>query len=86
MPENTKNSTLIGIALIALILLTRTSHFGTSVLLPDATIAALFLTGIFMKKLRWLAISIVVAFAVDFYALGFAGVSDYCHFFRLYWD
>ena len=78
MPENTKNLTLIGIALVALILLTRTSHFGTSVLLPDATIAALFLTGIFMKKLRWLAISIVVAFAVDFYALGFAGVSDYC--------
>ena len=78
MPENTKNSTLIGIALIALILLTRTSHFGTSVLLPDATIAALFLTGILMKKLRWLAISMVVAFAVDFYALGFAGVSDYC--------
>ena len=31
-----------------------------------------------MKKVRWLAIAIAVAFAVDFYALGFAGVSDYC--------
>ena len=78
MTSNKQNFTLIGIILIGLILLTRTSHFGTSVLLPDATIAALFLTGILMKKLRWLATSIVVAFAVDFYALGFAGVSDYC--------
>lgn len=78
MSLKTQNSTWIGIALIALILLTRSSHFGTSFLFPDATLAVLFLTGIFMQKLRWLAIAIAVAFAVDFYALGFAGVSDYC--------
>jgi hypothetical protein len=78
MSSKTQNSTLIGIALIALILFTRSSHFGTSFLLPDATLAVLFLTGILMKKVRWLAIAIAVAFAVDFYALGFAGVSDYC--------
>lgn len=78
MSSKTQNSTLIGIALIALILLTRSSHFGTSFLLPDATLAALFLTGMLMRKVRWLAIAIAVAFAVDFYALGFAGVSDYC--------
>ena len=78
MSSKTQNSTLIGMALIALILLTRSSHFGTSFLLPDATIAALFLTGMLMQKLRWLAIAIAVAFAVDFYALGFAGVADYC--------
>ena len=78
MSSKPQNSTLIGMALIALILLTRSSHFGTSFLLPDATIAALFLTGMLMQKVRWLAIAISVAFAVDFYALGFAGVSDYC--------
>lgn len=78
MPSKTQNSTFIGMALIALILLTRSSHFGTSFLLPDATIAALFLTGMLMQKLRWLAIAIAVAFAVDFCALGFAGVADYC--------
>jgi hypothetical protein len=78
MPSKTQNSTLIGIALIALILLTRSSHFGSSFLLPDASIAAFFLTGMLMKKLPWLAIAITVAFAVDFYVLGFAGVSDYC--------
>jgi hypothetical protein len=78
MSLKTQNSTLIGMALIALILLTRSSHFGTSFLLPDATIAALFLTGMLMQKVRWLAIGIAVAFAVDFYALGFAGVADHC--------
>ena len=78
MSSKTQNSTLIGIALIALILLTRSSHFGTNFLLPDATLAALFLTGMLMQKVRWLAIAITIAFAVDFYALGFAGVSDYC--------
>lgn len=78
MSLKTQNSTLIGMALIALILLTRSSHFGTNFLLPDATLAALFLTGMLMQKVRWLAIAIVIAFAVDFYALGFAGVSDYC--------
>ena len=78
MYSKTQNSTLIGMALIALILLTRSSHFGASFLLPDATIAALFLTGMLMQKVRWLAIAITVAFAVDFYALDFAGVSDYC--------
>ena len=78
MSLKTQNSTWLGMVLIALILLTRSSHFGTSFLLPDASLAALFLIGIFMQKVRWLAIAIVVAFAVDFYALGFAGVSDYC--------
>ncbi len=78
MSSKTQNSTLIGMALIALILLTRSSHFGTSFLLPDATIAVLLLTGMLMQKVRWLAIAISVAFAVDFYALGFAGVADYC--------
>ena len=78
MSSKTQNSTLIGMALIALILLTRSSHFGTSFLLPDATLAALFLTGMLMQKVRWLAITVAVAFAVDFYALGFAGVADYC--------
>ena len=78
MTSNKQSSTLIGIVLIGLILLTRSSHFGNNFLLPDATLAALFLTGMLIKKVRWLVIAISLAFAVDFYALGFAGVSNYC--------
>jgi hypothetical protein len=78
MASKSQNSTLIGIGLTAIIILTRSSHFGTNFLLPDATLAALFLIGMLMKKIRWLTIAICVAFTVDFYALGFAGISDYC--------
>ena len=72
-----QNSTWVGFALVGMILLTRTSHFGTAFLLPDATLAALFLIGMLMQKVRWLAIAILVAYAVDFYVLGFVGISDY---------
>ena len=73
-----QHSQWISLALIALILMTRSSHFGTHVHLPDATLAALFIGGLTRLNMRWLALAITVAFAVDFYALGFAGVSDYC--------
>jgi len=77
MLKNQK-SLLIGLAFFAAILLTRSSHFGTSVALPDATLAVLFIGGLLRFNLRWLVATIAVAFAVDFYAVGIAGVSDYC--------
>jgi len=77
MLKNQK-SLWIGSALFAAILLTRSSHFGTSVALPDATLAVLFIGGLLRFNLRWLAATIAVAFAVDFYAVGVVGVSDYC--------
>ena len=77
MLKNQK-SLWIGSVLFAAILLTRSSHFGTSVALPDATLAVLFVGGLLRFNLRWLAATIAVAFAVDFYAIGIAAVSDYC--------
>jgi hypothetical protein len=68
----------LGAGLIGLILLTRTNHFGDSVYLPDATLAGLFLGGLLIARTGWLALAIVTAFAMDFYAIGFKGVSDYC--------
>lgn len=67
-----------GAGLIGLILLTRTNHFGDNVYLPDATLAVLFLGGLLIKRAGWLGLAIVAAFGMDFYALGFKGVSDYC--------
>ncbi|MFM9836000.1 MAG: hypothetical protein ACKVOA_07840 [Methylophilaceae bacterium] len=67
-----------GSSLISLILLTRMSHFGYHVYLPDATLAALLLGGLLIQSKRWLGLAIACAFAMDFYALGFKGVSDYC--------
>lgn len=73
-----QNSILVGSILIALILLTRTNHFGDSVYLPDATLAVLFLGGLLITRSSWLGLAIIVAFGMDFYALGFKGISDYC--------
>ncbi|MFA6041888.1 MAG: hypothetical protein WC733_10340 [Methylophilus sp.] len=67
-----------GAGLIGLILLTRTNHFGDSSYLPDATLAVLFLGGLLVTRSSWLALAIAAAFSMDFYALGFKGVSDYC--------
>lgn len=76
---STKQSpTWLALVLLAAILLTRTNHFGSSVHLPDATLAALFFGGLMTLNLRWFALAIFAAFGMDFYALGFAGVSDYC--------
>ena len=66
------------VALIASIVLTRTQHFGSDVYLPDATLAALLLGGILVNARAWLALAILTAFAMDAYALGWKGVSDYC--------
>jgi hypothetical protein len=67
-----------GAGLIGMILLTRTNHFGDSVYLPDATLAVLFLGGLLIARTSWLALAIVAAFAMDAYALGYKGISDYC--------
>ncbi len=71
-------SFLQGAGLIGLILLTRMNHFGDHVYLPDATLAALFLGGMLVSRSGWLALAIGVAFGMDFYAMGYKGVSDYC--------
>ena len=78
MKEQVQKMQLLGWTLVAVILLTRTNHFGTSVRLPDATLAVLFLGGFMGLGVGWLVGAIAAAFAIDFYAIGFAGVSDYC--------
>ena len=66
------------LGLIVVILLTRTNHFGDGVYLPDATLAVLFLGGLLVARKSWLGLAIAAAFAMDFYALGWKGVSEYC--------
>jgi hypothetical protein len=73
-----QNSTWLALVLLAVILLTRTNHFGSHVDLPDASLAVLFFGGLMAMNSRWFALAIVAAFGMDFYALGFAGVADYC--------
>lgn len=78
MTTKNNQSLWVSLGLLVAILLTRTNHFGDNVYLPDATLAVLFLGGLLVARKSWLSVAIAAAFAMDFYALGWKGVSDYC--------
>jgi hypothetical protein len=78
-----QNKTLwIATALVALMAMTRFNHFGSTVALPDASYAVFFLGGLFLGRVRAalavLALLLVEAALVDYYAINFAGVSGWC--------
>lgn len=75
----------IGIfALLALLMAgTRYNHFGSSVALPDASLAVFLLAGFYLARLRWpallaFAFLLLEAAAIDYYAIAIQGVSDWC--------
>lgn len=69
-------------ALILLMAATRYNHFGSSVALPDASYAVFFLGGLYLGRMRGgmtiLAMLLLEAALVDFYAINFQGVSAWC--------
>lgn len=64
-------------ALAGLMLLTRFQHFGSSVNLADASLAVFFLAGLFLSW-RWFPVFALLAAGIDYAAISWAGVSDYC--------
>ena len=72
----------IGVALALLMAMTRFNHFGSSAVLPDASYAVYFLGGLFLGRIRGallvLALLLVEAALVDYYAINFRGVSGWC--------
>jgi len=70
-------------ALALLMAVTRFNHFGSSISLPDASLAVFLLAGFFMARLTWLSLSAFIfllleAGGIDYYAINVAGVSDWC--------
>jgi len=70
-------------ALVLLMAATRYNHFGSSVSLPDASLAVFLLAGFLTARLTWLALPafvllILEAGGIDYYAINVAGVSDWC--------
>lgn len=78
-----KNKTFgIAAALVLLMAATRYNHFGSAMALPDASYAVFFLGGVFLGRARGalavLALLLVEAALVDYYAINFRDMSAWC--------
>ena len=66
-----------GIALIALLAVTRIGHFGGINTPPDASLAVFFLLGLWIASPRWLVVALLAAASTDALAIA-QGASSYC--------
>lgn len=73
-----KNSGWILIGLCLLMAATRFDHFGSLTTLPDASLAVFFFGGLYLRNTPWFALLLVEAALIDFVAINYGGVSDYC--------
>jgi len=78
-----QNKTLwIVAALVSLMALTRYNHFGSAMALPDASYAVFFLGGLLLGRVRGalaiLAMLLLEAALVDYYAINFREMSGWC--------
>ncbi len=77
-----KNTWMVIAGLIIAMALTRFHHFGSSVALPDASLAVFFLGGLYLVRFSGALTVFVVLLAeaafVDYYAITVQGTSDWC--------
>lgn len=66
------------VALMALMAATRFHHFGSSIALPDASLAVFFLASLWLGGRYLFALLLVEAGVIDYLAINQLGVSDYC--------
>lgn len=64
--------------LVILMALTRVHHFGSLAALPDASLAVFFLAGLVFKQRSVLAALLIEAAVLDFVAIQYFKVSDWC--------
>lgn len=70
-------------ALVLLMAVTRGSHFGSPINLPDATLAIFLVAGFMLPRFTLAALAaflflLLEAGGLDYYAITYQGVSDYC--------
>ncbi len=77
-PLSTRSQSLIGLALVTLMVATRSHHFATLTHLPDASWAVFFLAGVYLRPL-WVPVALfMLGFGLDYTAINVGGVSDFC--------
>jgi uncharacterized membrane protein len=66
------------LGLISLMAATRSPHFGSAMSLPDASLAAFFLAGLYLRSHWILALLLVEAGLLDYLVITYGGVSSWC--------
>ena len=82
MQHSTENQTpyldgWIAVTLLAVLIVTRSGHFGTSFKLPDASWAMFWLAGALTTRWWWPAVMMVAAALIDYFVINH-GISSYC--------
>lgn len=78
MKTVSNRSLLIAASLVTLMAATRMHHFGTSLHLPDASLAIFILAGFFLASPVFFAALFIEAVLIDYLAITQFGVSDFC--------
>jgi hypothetical protein len=64
--------------LVLMMMATRFKHFGDLLHLPDASMATFFLGGVYLRR-HWAFVAmLLLAVALDWVSITYAGVSDFC--------
>jgi hypothetical protein len=74
----TTRQVLIALAIAFFMLLTRGSHVLTSVALPDASLALLFIGGLYLRKSAWFVFFVLLATVIDFGASAIDSWYGFC--------
>lgn len=69
---------LIAVVLMLLMIITRGHHFASVDALPSASWAVFFLAGLYLSRAVWFPVLFLLAAALDFAAVTWGGVSNYC--------
>ena len=75
---STRFQWLIGFVLVLLLVVTRGQHFATLTHLPSASWSVFFIAGVYLRSWRILPFLLVLAAGLDYSAIKFGGVSDFC--------
>ena len=78
LPLTSRQQSAIGLVLVLLMVLTRSHHWATLHSLPDASWAAFFLAGVYLRSV-WVAPALMLGAAlIDYVAITWGGVSSFC--------
>jgi len=73
-----RSGVLLGLGLMLLMIVTRSSHAGDTFHLPDASIAVFFLAGFYIRHIGLFLLLCTAAVFSDYFAINYAGVSSFC--------